>query len=194
MNAVRALCERPFAGRLLAVRISSQLTDGLFQAALGGAILFNPERHADPLAVAGGLAVLLLPYSVIGPFAGALLDHWDRRTVLIWANLLRGVLICVAAGTIAAGAPDWTVLVAALAVTGSSRFVASGLSAALPHVALRERLVTTNAAFTTIGSVFGTPAFSSARTARLLWPPRYSPASCCPSISQPPSARCLFRR
>jgi MFS family permease len=152
VNAVRALCERPFAGRLLTVRISSQLTDGLFQAALGGAILFNPERHADPLAVAGGLAVLLLPYSVIGPFAGALLDHWDRRTVLIWANLLRGLLICVAAATIALGAPDYAVLVAALAVTGSSRFVASGLSAALPHVAVRERLVSTNAAFTTIGS------------------------------------------
>jgi MFS family permease len=152
VRAVRALCERPFAGRLLAVRISSQLTDGLFQAALGGAILFNPERHSDPLAVAGGLAVLLLPYSVIGPFAGALLDHWDRRTVLIWANLLRGLLICVAAATIALGAPDYAVLVAALAVTGSSRFVASGLSAALPHVAVRERLVSTNAAFTTIGS------------------------------------------
>ncbi|MGZ8177744.1 MFS transporter [Williamsia sp. SKLECPSW1] len=152
MNAVRALCARPFAGRLLAVRISSQLTDGLFQAALGGAILFNPERHADPLAVAGGLAVLLLPYSVIGPFAGALLDRWDRRMVLIWANLLRGLLICLAAATIALGAPDYAVLAAALTVTGASRFVASGLSAALPHVALRERLVTTNAVFTTIGS------------------------------------------
>ncbi|MFD0925429.1 MFS transporter [Williamsia deligens] len=152
MKAVRALCERPFAGRLLAVRIASQVTDGLFQAALGGAILFNPERHADPLAVAGGLAVLLLPYSVIGPFAGALLDRWDRRTVLIWANVLRGLMICLAAATIFGGVPDYLVLTTALAVTGASRFVASGLSAALPHVAIRERLVTTNAVFTTIGS------------------------------------------
>ena len=39
----------------------------MFQAALGGAVLFNPERQADPLAVAAGLAVLLLPYSLIGP-------------------------------------------------------------------------------------------------------------------------------
>ena len=41
----------------------------MFQAALGGAVLFNPERQADPLAVAAGLAVILLPYSVVGPFA-----------------------------------------------------------------------------------------------------------------------------
>ena len=61
--------------RLLAVRFTTQWADGMFQAALGGAVLFNPERHADPLAVAAGLAVLLLPYSVIGPFAGALLDR-----------------------------------------------------------------------------------------------------------------------
>ncbi|HEY4422413.1 MAG TPA: MFS transporter, partial [Pseudonocardia sp.] len=59
--------------RLLAVRFATQWADGVFQAALGGAVLFNPERQADPLAVAAGLAVLLLPYSLIGPFAGALL-------------------------------------------------------------------------------------------------------------------------
>ena len=44
--------------RLLAVRFAAQWGDGLFQAALGAALLFNPERQADPLAVAAGLAVL----------------------------------------------------------------------------------------------------------------------------------------
>ena len=42
--------------------------------------------------MAAGLAVILLPYSVVGPFAGALLDRWDRRRVLLVANLLRAVL------------------------------------------------------------------------------------------------------
>jgi MFS family permease len=95
---------RGFA-RLLVVRFTAQWGDGMFQAALGGALLFNPERQADPLAVAAGLAVLLLPYSVLGPFAGALLDRWDRRRVLVGANLLRTVLMLVVAGTVAAGAP-----------------------------------------------------------------------------------------
>jgi len=30
-------------------------------------------------AIAAGFLVLLLPYSIIGPFAGALLDRWDRH-------------------------------------------------------------------------------------------------------------------
>jgi len=50
---------------------SAQFGDGLFQAALAGAILFNPDRAAEPLAIAGAFAVLFLPYSVLGPFAGA---------------------------------------------------------------------------------------------------------------------------
>lgn len=149
---VRSLGHSPGLGRLLAVRLTSQITDGVFQAALFASILFNPERHADPLAVAGGLAVLLLPYSVIGPFAGALLDHWDRRHVLMYANVIRGVLISLVALAIATGATDTVVLIGALAVTGASRFVASGLSASLPHVAHRDVIVATNALFTTLGA------------------------------------------
>lgn len=148
---VHSLRSSPGLGRLLSVRLSSQITDGIFQAALVGSILFNPERHADPLAVAGGLAVLLLPYSLIGPFAGALLDHWDRRNVLLYANLLRGLIIGLVALAVASGAPDVVVLISALAATGASRFVAAGLSAGLPHVARREVLVATNALFTTLG-------------------------------------------
>lgn len=137
--------------RLLWVRLASQLADGVFQASLLGGVLFNPERHADPLAAALGFAVLLLPYSVVGPFAGALLDHWDRRSVLLWANVIRGGLIGMVAVAIATGSPDTVVLIAALAVTGASRFVASGLSASLPHVAQREVIVATNSLFTTLG-------------------------------------------
>ncbi|WVT90352.1 MFS transporter [Gordonia sp. w5E2] len=148
---LESLRSSPGLGRLLSVRLASQLTDGVFQAALVGGVLFNPERHADPLAVAGGMAVLLLPYSVIGPFAGALLDHWDRRAVLLYANLIRGLMIAFVAIAIATGTPDTVVLVGALAVTGASRFVASGLSAGLPHVASQDVIVATNALFTTLG-------------------------------------------
>src|SRR5690349_20105739 len=79
--------------RLLFTRFAAQWGDGIFQAALAGAVLYNPERGAKPIDIAAGFTVLLLPYSIIGPFAGALLDRWDRRQVLVTANLVRGVLI-----------------------------------------------------------------------------------------------------
>lgn len=148
--------------RLLGVRFAAQWGDGMFQAALGGAVLFNPEREADPLAVAAGLAVLLLPYSLIGPFAGALLDRWDRRRVLLLANLLRAALIVVVAVVVSAGVAGPALYVAALAVAGVSRFVLAGLSAALPRVVERPHRVEANTLAVTAGAVFSALGGASA--------------------------------
>jgi MFS transporter len=138
--------------RLLTVRFAAQFSDGMFQTALGGAVLFNPERQADPLAVAAGLAVLLLPYSVIGPFAGALLDRWERRRVLIVASLLRALLIVPVAATVYAGSDGLPLYLGALGVAGLSRFVGAGLSVGLPHLVPRANLVETNAFAVTVGA------------------------------------------
>lgn len=139
--------------RLLASRLAAQWGDGLFQAGLAGAVLFNPERHADPLAVAAGFAVLLLPYSVVGPFAGALLDRWDRRRVLVVANLTRGVFILLTTAAVGLGLDGVPLYASALFVTGVSRFVGSGLSASLPHVVDDDHLVEANAFVTTLGAL-----------------------------------------
>jgi MFS family permease len=138
--------------RLLQVRLASQFGDGLFQAGLAGGLLFNPDRAATPWEIAGSFAVLFLPYSLLGPFAGALLDRWDRRLVLVGANLGRFVLTLGVAVLLAIGASDLTVLCGALIVNGFTRFVASGLSAALPHVVPREQVVTMNSLFIAAGA------------------------------------------
>ncbi|MTJ67003.1 MFS transporter [Nocardia seriolae] len=124
----------------------------MFQAALSGAILFNPERQTDPLAIAGGFAALLLPYSIIGPYAGALLDRWDRRAVLLVANLLRAVFILLTAAGLLAGVRATPLLVGALAVVGVSRFVGAGVAAALPRVLARRWLVPMNSVLATVAS------------------------------------------
>src|SRR3954451_16107985 len=86
-TSVRHLLARGDFRRLLSTRLLSQFGDGVFQAALAGTVLFNPQRAADPVDVAAGFAVLLLPYSLVGPFAGVWLDRWSRRQVLLRANV-----------------------------------------------------------------------------------------------------------
>ncbi|QXN96128.1 MFS transporter [Nocardia iowensis] len=147
-----ALRESPGVVRLALVRFAGQFGDGMFQAALSGAILFNPERQTDPLAIAAGFAVLLLPYSLIGPYAGALLDRWDRRTVLLVANVLRAVLIGLVCAGLLAGIGETPLLLLALAVVGISRFVLSGVSAALPRVLAQHWLVPMNSVLATVAS------------------------------------------
>lgn len=149
-RSVRAL---PQFWRLMELRLASQFGDGLFQAALAGALLFNPDRAATPWAVAGSFAVLFLPYSLLGPFAGALLDRWDRRLVLVGANLGRLLSVIAVGALLAVGAGDLPILCGALIVNGFTRFVASGLSASLPHVVPRGQVVTMNSVATAAGAV-----------------------------------------
>lgn len=149
-SSVRGLTE---FRRLLELRAVSQFGDGLFQAGLAGAILFSTDRAADAWAIAGSFAVLFLPYSVLGPFAGALLDRWDRRLVLIAANAARLLLVLTVAALLAARVADLPILFGALIVNGFTRFVSSGLSAALPHVVPRDQVVTMNSVAAATGAV-----------------------------------------
>ena len=155
-RSVRSL---PEFWRLLELRTVSQFGDGLFQAGLAGGLLFSTDRAAGPWEIAGSFAALFLPYSILGPFAGALLDRWDRRLVLIGANLGRLVLVLGVAALLAVGAADRPILFGALIVNGFTRFVSSGLSAALPDVVPRDRVVTMNSVATATG---GAAAFLGA--------------------------------
>src|SRR6201996_3868152 len=149
-RSVRSL---PDFWRLLELRLASQFGDGLFQAGLAGALLFNPERATRPLAIAGAFAVLFLPYSLLGPFAGALMDRWDRRLVLIAANAGRVASVAVVGVCLAVGAGNVVVLWGALVVNGLARFVGSGPSAPLPDVVPREQVVTMNSIASAVGAV-----------------------------------------
>ncbi|WP_051198344.1 MFS transporter [Gordonia shandongensis] len=171
MSSIRSIVRHPGLVRLLTVRLLCQLSDGAFQAALAFSILFNPDRHSEPLAIAGGFAVLLLPYSLLGPFAGAFLDHWDRRAVLLWANLLRAAAVVLVAGVMTVSTPDAVVLICALLVTGASRLVSSGLSAALPHVAPGPVIVEVNSVFTTLGGAMLAAGAGVSGVLRLIFGP-----------------------
>ncbi|WP_327168392.1 MFS transporter [Streptomyces subrutilus] len=138
---------------LLAVRLLSQAADGVYQVALATYVVFSPEKQASPGAIASAMAVLLLPYSVVGPFAGVLLDRWRRRQVFLYGNLLRAVLACGTALLIVAHVPDWLFYASALSVTAVNRFVLAGLAASLPHVAGAGQLVTANALSPTAGTL-----------------------------------------
>ena len=142
--------------RLLAVRLLSQCADGVYQVALATYVVFSPEKQTSATAIASAMAVLLLPYSLVGPFAGVFLDRWQRRQVFLYGNLLRALLACGTAVLIVASVPDWLFYASALSVTAVNRFVLAGLSAALPRVVDEERLVVANSLSPTAGTLAAT--------------------------------------
>ncbi|MFE9135267.1 MFS transporter [Streptomyces sp. NPDC007355] len=142
--------------RLLTVRLLSQCADGVFQVALATYVVFSPEKQTSPTAIASAMAILLLPYSLVGPFAGVLLDRWQRRQVFLYGNLLRALLAGGTAVLILASVPDWLFYASALCVTAVNRFVLAGLSASLPRVVDAERLVVANSLSPTAGTLAAT--------------------------------------
>lgn len=156
--------------RLLAVRLLSQGADGVYQVALATYVVFSPEKQTSAAAIASAMAVLLLPYSLVGPFAGVLLDRWRRRQVLLYGNLLRALLASATAVLILSHVPDWLFYVSALCVTAVNRFVLAGLSAALPRVVDAERLVIANSLSPTAGTLAATAGGGLAFVVRLVGP------------------------
>jgi MFS family permease len=152
---VRVALARPGFRRLLGSRLLGQFGDGVFQASLAGSILFNPERQAHAADVAAGFAVLLVPYSVIGPFAGVLLDRWWRRNALARGNAARAAAVLLLAAGMAAGLRGVPFYAGALVLISAARFLLAGLSASLPQLLPSGELVTGNALSTTAGTVAG---------------------------------------
>jgi MFS family permease len=141
---------------LFATRLIGQLSDGAFQVALASYVIFSPEKQATAGEVAQAFAILLLPFSVVGPFAGVFLDRWPRRQVLVFANLLRACLVVVVAALVGLHVPNALFYVGALAVLSANRFILAGLSASLPHTVPAEQLVTANSVLPTAGTLAAT--------------------------------------
>lgn len=139
--------------QLFAVRVVGQAADGVFQVALASYLLFSPERQPDATSIAAALAAVLLPFSVLGPFAGVFLDRWSRRQVLMLANLVRAVPVLASAALIAGGYSEIVLFVAVLLAFSVNRFLLAGLSAALPHVVETRQLVLANSIVPTSGTI-----------------------------------------
>ncbi|MGW4426049.1 MFS transporter [Streptosporangium sp. NPDC004631] len=153
VSDLRVVLEGRDFRRLFGTRLVSQFSDGIFQFAVVGFAFFSPERSTSAVEVAAGLAVLLLPYSILGPFAGVFIDRWSRRQILVVAPLVRGALLLTTAALVAADAPDALFYTAALAVLGVNRFFLAALGASLPHVVPADRLLVANAVTPTSGTV-----------------------------------------
>lgn len=137
---------------LLGVRISGAGAIGMVQAALATYVLFSPERAATPAKLAVTFVVLLLPYSLVGPFVGVLLDRLWRRQVLVVSYLVQAALTAVLVVLTHTRHDGSDLALAVLALLATNRFVLAAISAGTPHVVPERYLVTANAVAPTVGT------------------------------------------
>jgi MFS family permease len=140
--------------RILTVRWSGQLTDGLFQSALASFVLFSPERAPDAVSAALAFAVVLLPYSLIGPYIGTFLDRFSRQRIIRNCNYIRAINLLIIAYLVNIGATGIVLTVFVLFAFGVNRLILAGLSAGLPLLVKKEELIAANALAVTGGTIW----------------------------------------
>ncbi len=155
LRSLRQLWRHRLFRRLLAVRVATQSCDGLLQIALASYVLFSPERQPDAASIATVLAITLLPFSVLGPFVGVVLDRWSRRQVLVVVDLSRSVLTLGLAALVATGlrtAGTETLFYGlVLLLMSLNRFLLAALSASLPHTIDADEYMVANSVVPTVG-------------------------------------------
>ena len=140
--------------RILTVRWSGQLTDGLFQSALASFVLFSPERAPDAVSAALAFAVVLLPYSLIGPYIGTFLDRFSRQRIIRNCNYIRAINLLIISYLVNIGATGIILTVFVLLAFGVNRLILAGLSAGLPLLVKKEELIAANALDVTGGTIW----------------------------------------
>jgi predicted MFS family arabinose efflux permease len=127
--------------RLWIGRLISQTGDWFNTVALF-TLLLNLTGSGEAVGLV--LIIKLLPQFFVGPLAGVVADRFNRKTIMIWADVLRGLLVF---GFLFVKRPEqiWIVyLLAALEIILSS-FFEPAESAAVPMIVKRRELIAANA-------------------------------------------------
>ncbi|HXJ64974.1 MAG TPA: MFS transporter, partial [Actinomycetota bacterium] len=126
-------------GTLMGAVFLAVLGDGIVQGALaktiafGGKAGFSLDEARSPEHIITLVLLTYLPYMLISPFMGVIIDRFERRFLLTLANGVRAGVILVI-GLFATSLPDPVLIVALILTLASTRLVLAIKSAGMPTV------------------------------------------------------------
>jgi MFS family permease len=146
-------------GKLWTAAAFSNLADGVGRLAVP---LIATTLTRDPLLIAAIGALAFLPWLIFGLPAGMIVDRYDRRWVMAWANTLRGaVALGLAVLTVTGQITIWWLLVATVVFGIGETLFDNATNAIVPAIVERPALDRANgflqAAQVTIDSFIAAP-------------------------------------
>lgn len=145
-----ALLQRnPDFARLYLALLVAFAADWFATVALIGLVL---EVTGSAGAASLILVLQMAPFLVATPIAGMLADRFDRRKLLVGANVARGI-VCIGLLLAIDGDTVWIAFAVVAMLAFSAAFFEPTVSASLPNLVDREDLPTANAL---LGSAWGT--------------------------------------
>jgi predicted MFS family arabinose efflux permease len=144
-----ALRHGPFR-RLVVGLAASQVGDWLYNVAL---LAFVFDRTGSMAWLGATTAARVLPVVVLGPLGGALADRYDRRRLMIAADLARAGLMLALLGAVAAGLPVVVAPVLAALATAAGAPYPACTAASVARLVPAEDLAGANAVRSIVGPV-----------------------------------------
>lgn len=127
---------------LLGAQWLAQVADGLVQATFANILILEPE--GTPTRILAVFALTLVPYSLIAPFMGIFVDRWRRRSLLVWTNVVRGILLAAIALLVRTDTAEVALYGGLLILLGLGRLFLTTKGAALPVVLNETQLLKGN--------------------------------------------------
>jgi Major Facilitator Superfamily len=138
----------------------AQAGDGIVQTALAKFIVFGGQEGFDlegarnPQELLRIALFLFVPYTVLSPFLGVIIDRWDRRRLLFLANGFRALVVLIIGLVTIDRLPDAVLFLAFLLTLTSTRIVLATKAAAIPTTVGQDSLVDANAVSQLGGALF----------------------------------------
>lgn len=122
-------------------------------------ILFSPQSQADAWAIAAVIALVMLPFSVVGPFVSPILDRFPRQRIVVVCDLTRLLLSVVTFAVVvsggAGGSRQFILYGLLLLILGLNRLQLAALGAGMPHTVATNEYLEAAAIMPMIGPLSG---------------------------------------
>lgn len=140
---VQLLQENPDFARIWLGQVVSLLGDWFNTITLVALVTaYSPEYTG--LAVSGLLLARFIPPMLISPFAGVLVDRFDRKQLLLWSNWLRAIVVALLVLTTNGAEWLWAIYVLSIVQFILSAVFEPAQSAALPNLVSGSDLIPAN--------------------------------------------------
>jgi MFS transporter, DHA3 family, macrolide efflux protein len=132
-------------------RLVSQIGDKFYAIALAWWVL---QKTNSPIAMGLLMVASALPGLLIAPLAGALIDRWNRKPVIIIADIVRGVFVIAIVGLSVMNLLEvWHVFFVAVIISLGSSFYDPTVQAVIPQIVSKEQLPKANSLSQIIGGI-----------------------------------------
>lgn len=123
-----------------------QLVSYLGDVIYAFALSFWVYNVTGSTAIMGTLqAISMLPRLIIGPMAGVWVDKWDRKKIIIIADIIRGILSTfIGVAALSGFLEIWMVFVVGIAMSICSAFFNPAITSVKPDIVHESKLVKAN--------------------------------------------------